>query len=117
MNPQARIPAALAALHNFIMNNDTKNYIPDLCADRDAENPFPGVHINANKVPTVHPQSELASSHVTEQEYEEALEQWDDIAEAMWVQYQEVLQSCADKVDQYLKGENILDGEVDGGVE
>ncbi|THU75903.1 hypothetical protein K435DRAFT_813924 [Dendrothele bispora CBS 962.96] len=119
MEIQARIPASLAALHNFIMDNDTENFLPDFRSDIDATDPNPGQHIEAHDAPFINPQGELANGLVTEQEYAEALKRRDEIAEAMWLQYQEVLQTRADEeVDQYLELEDGIyegsDGEGEG---
>ncbi|THU87688.1 hypothetical protein K435DRAFT_624395, partial [Dendrothele bispora CBS 962.96] len=88
MSIQARIPAALAALHNFIMDNNADNFIPDFRADQDAMDPNPGAHVEADDIPFAHPQGNLAQGFVTEEEYQEALKRRDDIAQAIWEQYQ-----------------------------
>uniref|UniRef100_A0A0W0F6S5 DDE Tnp4 domain-containing protein n=1 Tax=Moniliophthora roreri TaxID=221103 RepID=A0A0W0F6S5_MONRR len=92
MKIQAQIPAALAALHNFILEHND-NFLQELWADKDAVDPAPGHHIDAEGPRECHPHGELASHHVSEEEYEEALHKQDNIAQAIWEQYQEVLQA------------------------
>ncbi|ESK85583.1 hypothetical protein Moror_10033 [Moniliophthora roreri MCA 2997] len=122
MKLQARIPAALAALHNFIMENDEENFIPDFRADKDAIDPAPGLHINTEDLPNPH--GNLASGSVTQAEYEAGLKQRDDIAQAIWLQYQEVLSmQSEEEVEEYLYEEEELlrggeeDVEEDGDIE
>ncbi|KAK7027514.1 hypothetical protein VNI00_015147 [Paramarasmius palmivorus] len=118
MKLQARIPAALAALHNFIMDNDMENYLSDLRADKDATDPSPGAHVDIEDTVELNPYGELATGQVTEEEYQAALQKCNEIAEAMWEQYQKVLQSRTEtEIDDYIMLEDILDegGEEDGG--
>ena len=78
MRTQARLPAALGALHNFICNNDPGD-VGDF-DDDDEENlynrgqPFTG---------------ELAEGVPTRVEREQASQRQDNIAKAMWAQYQQ----------------------------
>jgi hypothetical protein len=71
----ARLPAALAALHNFIRIHDP-NEIGDFLQDPDLE-PGPG-HMG-----------ELADGFPNAAERHEANTRRDEIAQAMWIQYQE----------------------------
>ncbi|ESK81189.1 hypothetical protein Moror_2280 [Moniliophthora roreri MCA 2997] len=91
MKLQAKIPAALAALHNFILETDNENFISDFQADKDAIDPAPGAHVDAEDAPASHPHGNLASGSVTDREYQAALAQHDRIADAMWQQYQKIL--------------------------
>ncbi|KAK1216760.1 hypothetical protein PQX77_020599 [Marasmius sp. AFHP31] len=115
---QSRIPAALAAIHNFIMDNDNENFLPDFRADADTTDPLPGLHVDVDDIPTgptspfTQSNGNLSTGIVSDQEYEEALKERDNIAEAMWLQYQEVLHTRADE-DAYLDVGNVLDGIVD----
>lgn len=85
MDIQARIPAGLAALHNFIFDNDDLD-LDDYTGIMD---PMPGFRNDA----------EEASGHIgilaegpaSNTEKRQAKRLRDDIAERMWVDYQNVL--------------------------
>lgn len=84
MSIQAQVPPGLAAIHNFIMDvdpNDINNY---LNGDADDLDPNPG-QPQANEFGT------LASGAVTQTEKNQATRKRDDIAQAMWEDYQRVL--------------------------
>jgi hypothetical protein len=82
MDIQARLPPALAALHNFIRKHD-----PDDLADyEDAEDPDPG----ARAVGPV-AEGELARGLPRVGEREQVNLRRDRIAQDMWAQYQELL--------------------------
>jgi hypothetical protein len=80
MEIQARLPPALAALHNFIRKHD-----PDDLADfDDVEDPQPGTR-------TAGPPAEegqLAEGLPSAAERQQAHERRDKIAQEMWMQYQ-----------------------------
>jgi hypothetical protein len=81
---QAQVPPGLAAIHNFIMDvdpNDIDNY---LNGDADDLDPNPGQ-------PQDNVFGTLASGAVTQAEKNSATQKRDDIAQAMWDNYQRVL--------------------------
>jgi hypothetical protein len=73
---QARLPAALAAIHNFIRDHDPL----DIEADDGLFDPDPGAHTG-----------ELADGLPRAAERERANNRRDDIARQMWAQYQAYL--------------------------
>ena len=77
MRTQAHLPAALGALHNFIHDND-----PDDMGDfdDDEENLYNGGQLFTG---------ELAEGVPTRVERERASQRQDNIAKAMWAQYQQ----------------------------
>ena len=82
---QARIPAALAALHNFILDKDnTQAHV-----NKDVYDPSPGEHLNPEEL--FQSQGTTADTRLTEEESEEGRQLRDSIAQAMWEQYQEIL--------------------------
>jgi hypothetical protein len=89
MKLQARIPAALAALHNFILNNDPEDHI-----DPEIRDPTPGAAVDPDEVARVH--GELATEHSSSMETEAGKHLRDQIADAMWVDYQQILAECGD---------------------
>ncbi|KAF7297406.1 putative transposase [Mycena indigotica] len=81
---QARIPPALAALHNFIIQHDPEDRVdPTIRYD-----PHPGVGRN-DFDPNLH--GRLATERYVPAETEEGKTLQRRIADAMWAQYQEVL--------------------------
>lgn len=77
MRTQARLPAALGALHNFIRDNDPDdlgNFDDDEENLYDGGQPFTG---------------ELAEGVPTRVEREQASQRQENIAKAMWAQYQQ----------------------------
>lgn len=85
MGLQARIPAALAALHNFILDRDnTQAHI-----NKDVYDPSPGEHLNPEEL--LQSQGTTADTRLTEEESGEGRQLQDSIAQAMWEQYQETL--------------------------
>jgi hypothetical protein len=83
---QAKAPPGLAATHNFIVDHDPGDigeYLEDNEADLD---PNPG-HPQENEFGT------LADGAVTLTEKHRAMAKRDDIAQAMWDDYQRVLLS------------------------
>jgi hypothetical protein len=85
MGLQAQIPAALTALHNFILdNNPTQDHI-----SKDVYDPSPGLHLDPEEL--WQSQGTSVDSHLTEEETEEGKQLQDSIAAAMWEQYQQTL--------------------------
>ena len=80
MDVQAMIPPALAALHNFI-----REYDPDEIHMYD-EDELLDLH------PNLEPVGELGTGRVTPDETVRAKQRRDDIADAMWEQYQHYLE-------------------------
>jgi hypothetical protein len=80
MNLQARIPAALAALHNFILDHDPKEHI-----DRNLIDPFPGAHLNPAELLAT--QGELSTERRTDADSDEGWQLREKIATAMWDDY------------------------------
>lgn len=80
MSLQARIPAALAALHNFILDNDTKEHV-----EKDIVDPIPGCHLNPKELLTT--QGELSVERRSDVELEVGWNLHEDIAKAMWDDY------------------------------
>ncbi|SJK99911.1 uncharacterized protein ARMOST_03222 [Armillaria ostoyae] len=78
MSVQAQIPAALAALHNFILKHD-QNDIQSQFEDPDIADPFPG-ECNYSGI--------LVDGYVTPAEQAWAKERRDSIAQKMWEDYQ-----------------------------
>ena len=76
---QARIPPALAAVHNFICIHDPDE-IHDFDNPTNSEDPNPGY-------------GNLAMGPANQREVEEAAMKRDSIAQAMWIAYQEELAS------------------------
>ena len=69
---QARLPAALAAIHNFIQDQD----LLDIEGDEDPIDPDPGAHTG-----------ELVQGLLRAAERERTNSRQDHIAQQMWVQY------------------------------
>jgi hypothetical protein len=85
MELQAQIPAALAALHNFILDRDpTQAHV-----NEDVYDPSPGEHLDPEEL--LQSQGTTADTRLTEEESEEGRQLWDSIAQAMWEQYQQTL--------------------------
>ncbi|KAJ7319140.1 hypothetical protein DFH08DRAFT_632373, partial [Mycena albidolilacea] len=94
MKIQARIPAALAALHNFIIEHD-----PDDHVDPEVWDPSPGGTVDPEIVAALRLQGELATERRTSEESEAGARLRDSIADKMWVQYQEILPERQDESD------------------
>ena len=81
MDIQARVPPALATLHNFI-----RKYDPDNIADFDnVDDPQPGAHMEG---PAAAEEGQLADGLPGVAEREQTNERQDRIAQEMWTQYQ-----------------------------
>lgn len=93
MKIQARIPAALAALHNFILEHD-----PDDRVDPEVWDPSPGGTVDPDMVVALRLQGELATERRTSEESEIGERLRDRIADEMWVQYQEILHERQDEL-------------------
>jgi hypothetical protein len=97
MEVQAQIPAALAALHNFIRQYDPGDiHMYDEDKDEDEDilldfqmGPWPEDEDKDEDV------GELGTGWVTSGETVRANKRRDEIAAAMWEQYQAYLESCA----------------------
>jgi hypothetical protein len=81
MDLQARLPAALAAIHNFIRDHDPEE-LNDLSEAEDLERGFIS--------------GALADGQPGRAEREQANERRSEIASAMWIQYQAELQRRGD---------------------
>jgi hypothetical protein len=86
MTVQAKVPPALAAAHNFIMDHDRGDIDEYLEDNEDDLDPNPGQPIE-NDLGT------LADGAVTRAEKDRATVKRDSIAQAMWDDYQTVLQT------------------------
>ena len=82
---QAKIPAALAALHNFIWIYD-----PDDLAEEDDDSDNEN-HIPPPEIPII---PENLGHHITTAEWVQAAERHVSIAKAMWEDYVGELQRC-----------------------
>lgn len=110
MNIQARIPAALAALHNFILQHD-----PDDRVDARVHDPSPGSIVAPDVVAALRLNGELAIGRHTDADTHAGEVLRDQIADAMWTDYQRVL---AERVQQGLPlDEENLDEEEEGDEE
>lgn len=94
MKIQARIPAALAALHNFILEHDPEDRV-----DPEVWDPSPGGTVDPDMVATLLLQGELATERRTSEESEAGARLRDRIADEMWAQYQEYLREHQDEPD------------------
>lgn len=84
---QARLPAALAALHNIICEYDQDDLEDFLDDEEFADQDFDEMDLQ----PTGRAEGELAEGPPRRAERREADARRDEIAESMWVQYQAVL--------------------------
>jgi len=84
MDIQAKVPPALAASHNFIMDHDPGHINDYLEDNEDNLDPNPGQPLE-NEFGT------LADGAVMQAEKDRATEKRDNIAQAMWNDYQRVL--------------------------
>jgi len=112
MGLQAHIPAALAALHNFILDRDhTQAHI-----NKDVYDPFPGEHLDPEELSQS--QGTTADTHLTEEETEEGQQLQDSITQAMWQQYQQTLSDRGITIDDDLNitGDEDM-GENEGGMD
>lgn len=82
MSVQARIPAALAAIHNFIRLHDPEDQIFSIAQTLE--------RIRAANEPTVNPPAYF-STHISAEEKKRAEKKRDEIAQACWDQYIEYL--------------------------
>ncbi|KAJ3991184.1 hypothetical protein F5050DRAFT_1545842, partial [Lentinula boryana] len=82
MKIQARIPAALAAIHNFIHIHDPQDQIFNIAQELE--------RIHMDNEPAANPPSYF-STHISTQEKKRAEEKHDQIAQACWDQYQQYL--------------------------
>lgn len=86
---QARIPAALAAIHNFIRIHDPRDEIFTIAREL--------AQTHASDEPPAAP-PEYFSTHISAEEKKRAEAKRDQIAQACWDQYQEYL---AENPDAY----------------
>ncbi|KAJ3735132.1 hypothetical protein DFJ43DRAFT_992367 [Lentinula guzmanii] len=82
MSIQARIPPALAALHNFILQFDPTD-IEDFLRNLDVLDGEPDADHYSSDI-----YGQLANNVPSQEEKEEAEKRRNEIAESMWVQYQ-----------------------------
>jgi hypothetical protein len=82
MDIQARVPAAMAALHNFILEHDSIEW--DDILDMDFEDANPGTR-HGNDF------GELARGATTQHEKTRPEAQRDEIAQAMWEVYEQLI--------------------------
>lgn len=82
MELQSKVPAALAALHNFILEHDPMEDLEEEVLGEDMHDPMPGAFPGAAEG-----QGALAASHLTDEESEEGKIMRDRIADAMWTDY------------------------------
>jgi hypothetical protein len=87
MDIQARIPSALAALHNFILKHDSIEWKEVLAAD--VADPNPGARADTEDSNF----GDLAHGVTTAQEKQRSEARRDGIAERMWQSYQDYLQA------------------------
>jgi hypothetical protein len=108
MGLQAQIPAALAALHNFILDRDpTQAHI-----NKDVYDPSPGEHLEPMEL--LQSQGTTADARLTEEETEEGRQLRESIAQAMWEQHQQTLSDRGIMIDNDLNitdNENMADSE------
>jgi len=78
---QAKIPPALAVLHNFIRIYDPDDNAQDEDDYKDVNNPHPSVGIEL----------EHLGGHISQAKKDQASEKRDNIAMVMWMDYQQVL--------------------------
>ncbi|KAJ6472098.1 hypothetical protein C8R45DRAFT_752439, partial [Mycena sanguinolenta] len=84
MKLQARIPAALAALHNFILDNDPEDHI-----DPEIRDPTPSAAVDPDKVARL--RGQFATERSSTMETDAGKQLRDEIADAMWIDYQRIL--------------------------
>ncbi|CAK5262644.1 unnamed protein product [Mycena citricolor] len=87
MKIQACIPAALAAIHNFILKHNPQDNIPDLATSDQS----PGQSVDSERVAELRLEGELATERQTLEESAAGATLQDCIADAMWEQYQQIL--------------------------
>lgn len=109
MDLQARIPAALGALHNFIMDHDPEEHV-----DHDIFDPIPGAHLNPEEL--VATQGELAVERRTDAESEEALYFRQEIAQKMWDDYVLYWEQRTLQEELAITGENVGETDVEMGT-
>lgn len=103
MDLQARVPAALCALHNFILFHDPtdldewkKNLDKP---DTEHEDPSPGRHIDPEDEPDL---GEISDGFVTNDEKLRAEAKRDRIAQEMWVQYMAYIAEHRHEMEAYI---------------
>lgn len=107
MGLQARIPAALAALHNFILDRDpTQAHV-----NMDIYDPSPREHLDPMELLRL--QGTTTDTHLTEEETEEGQQLWESITQEMWEQYQQTLFDRGTTIDDDL---DITDNEDEMGI-
>jgi hypothetical protein len=107
MKLQARIPAALAALHNFIIEHDPEDHV-----DPDVWDPSPGAAVDPDRVAIL--RGELASERRTATESEDGKLLRDQIADAMWVDYQQILAEREEEMNSEDEDEEMEERNQDG---
>lgn len=77
---QARLVAALIALHNFILDNDLEEHV-----DHNIVDPVPGAHVDPQELQAT--QGEIAVDRRTDADTETGWQLREGIAQAMWDDY------------------------------
>nr|GAT44780.1 predicted protein [Mycena chlorophos] len=90
MSIQARIPPALAALHNFILQHDPEDRVDPTIRD----DPSPGYHPRMDNI------GDIATERHNAEESEEGVALRDRVADEMWEQYQDYLTTRGPDVEQ-----------------
>ena len=108
MGLQARIPAALAALHNFILDRDPSQ----AHVNKDIYDPSPGQHLDPDEL--LQSQGATTETRLMDVETAEGRQLRDSIAQAMWEQYQQTLFDRGSTIDDDLE---ITDNEEGMGIE
>ncbi|KAJ6537447.1 hypothetical protein DFH09DRAFT_1091030 [Mycena vulgaris] len=93
MSVQARIPPAMAALHNFILKHDSEEW--DDILDMEIEDPATGT-----RGPNQDRFGHLAEGPTDPMEKARSEARRDRIAQAMWVSYQELLRERGEELDE-----------------
>ncbi|KAF7288196.1 DDE Tnp4 domain-containing protein [Mycena chlorophos] len=99
---QARVPAALAALHNFILDRDPEEHVDPTVVD----DPTPGYRPYMDSIGTI------ATERYNAQESDDSIVLRDQIADEMWAQYQEYLERRGADMDE-MELDNSDDDEED----
>jgi hypothetical protein len=93
MDIQARVPPAMAALHNFILKHDSMEWEDIL--DMEMADPNPGVREGAD-----FDFGDVAEGPADDVEKERSEARRDEIAAAMWESYQAVLRERGEDFDE-----------------
>lgn len=92
MDIQARVPPAMAALHNFFLKHDPVER--EDIQETEIEDPMPGYRADADY-------GALAAGATSDAEKERAETLRDEIADAMWVSYQAILTERGEAFEEH----------------